>query len=72
MLCGLIAVLQTSLAECVSFDPFAFEQKGFGTSEIAVSGCEIFEALVLAVVIVVLDEALNVGVEITRQKVVFQ
>jgi hypothetical protein len=48
-------MLQASLLDGLSFDPFSFQQNGFATPEVDVGGCEIFEALVISVVIVVID-----------------
>ena len=52
-------MLQASLLDGLSFDPFPFQQDGFATSEVYVGGCEIFEALVISVVVVMIDEALE-------------
>jgi hypothetical protein len=43
---GLIAVLQSPLIDCVSFDPFGFEQDGFTAPELYIGSCEITKALV--------------------------
>ena len=40
------------------------------TPEIDVSGCEVFKALMIAMVIVVLEEALDAGGKFTRQEVI--
>ena len=45
-------MLQASMLDGLSFDPFSFQEDGFATSEVDVGGCEIFEALVVAPVVV--------------------
>src|SRR3954447_19749143 len=37
MLCGGSLVLQAAISDCVSFDPFSFQQDGLGTPEVDVS-----------------------------------
>ena len=64
--------MQASRFERLSFDPFALFQNGFVTSEVGVGGCDIVDALVVALVIVVIDEGFDLSLEVTGQKVVFQ
>jgi hypothetical protein len=52
-------MLQASLLDSLSFDPFSFQEDGFATSEVDVGGCEVIYALVISVVTVVLDEAID-------------
>ena len=56
----------------LSFYPFSFQEDGFATSAVDVGGCEIFEALVISVVIVVIDEAFDLRFEIAGQVVVLE
>ena len=49
----------------LSFDPFSCLQDGVTASEVDVGRREISEALVVAVVIVVLDEGLDLILQIT-------
>ena len=65
-------MVQSSFSDGVSFDPFSFQQGCQAASEVHISGCEIVQALVIAVMIVVLDEAPDVAFEITRQVVVLK
>jgi len=65
-------VLQSSVSDGVSFDPFALEQDGLTASEVDVGGREVLQALVIATMIVVLDEAADVGFEIAGQVVVLE
>jgi hypothetical protein len=40
-LCGLQLMLQATIGDCLSFDPFAFEEDGLRPSEVDVGGREI-------------------------------
>ena len=42
------------------------------SSEVDIGRCQVAQALVVALVIVVLDEAIDVGFKVTRQVVVFK
>ena len=72
MLCGLAAMVQASVLDGLSFDPFSFTQDGLTVSEVDVGRGEIGDALMVSQVIVVSDEATDLGFEITRQIVVFE
>ena len=65
-------MLQSSFSDCVALGPFSLQEDSLAAPEVDVGGCEVAEALVIAVVIVVLDEAPDVGFEIARQVVVFE
>jgi len=54
------------------FDLFSFPENGFVAAEVDVSGCYVVEALVVALVVVILDKSLNLAFEIAWQIVVFQ
>ena len=51
--------MQASRFECLSFDPFALFKNGFVTSEVDVGGCDVVDAFVVPLVIVVVDEGLD-------------
>lgn len=53
-LSGFGLVVQATLSDGISFDPFAFNQDGLAAPEVDVSRDEIVVALVVSVVIVVL------------------
>src|SRR5271157_2017726 len=72
MLCGVQAMLQAAVCDCLVFDPFAFEEDALGPSKIDVGGCEIVEALVISGVIVSLDESRDLPFEISRKIVMVQ
>ena len=67
-----LSSLLLSLANSPSLDPFSLQQNGLATSEVDVGRGEIVEALVIAPVVVVLDEGGDLGFEVTRQELVFQ
>ena len=57
-------MVQATVCECLTLDPFAFEEDGLGSSEVDISGREIAEALVIASMVVVLDEGRDLAFEI--------
>jgi len=65
-------MLQASRFERLSFDPFPLFQNGLVTAEVDIGRCEVVPTLVIAVVVVVIDEDFDLGFEITCQEVVFQ
>jgi hypothetical protein len=70
-LCGFL-LLQASFLDCVAFDPFSFQQDCLTTPEVHVGRCQIAQALMIAPMVVVIDEPANAGLKVTRQEVVFQ
>ena len=72
MLCGLPTVQQAAIGDCLSFDPFPFDQNGLAPSEVDVGWRQIADAFVIAQVIVVNDEGLDLGFEIARQVIVLE
>ncbi len=65
-------MLQASMLDDLAFDLLPFQQDDVAASEVDVCGREIAQALVIAVVIVVRDEGLDLGLEIAGQVIVFQ
>ena len=63
-------VLQATVCDGLAFDPFTFEEDGLGPPEVDVSRSEIAEALVIAGMVVVLDEGRDLAFEIAGQVVV--
>ena len=72
MLGGELAVLQAPMFDGLPFDPFSLLDDGAGPAEVGVSGRHVFQALVITLVIVVLDERFDLGFEVARQEVVFE
>ena len=52
MLCGLPTVQQAAIGDCLSFDPFPFDQNGLAPPEVDVGGRQVADALVIAQAIV--------------------
>ena len=61
MLCGDLAVMQASGFDSLSFDPFSLFQDGLSPSEVDIGRGQIIDALVIAVVVVVIHEGFNSG-----------
>ena len=68
----MFAVKQAPGFDCFLFDPFALYENGFVPAEVDIGGCDIVQALVIALVIVVMDEGCDLSFEVTWQEVVFQ
>ena len=58
-------MLQASFLDCVAFDPFSFQQDCLTASEVHVGRRQVAQALVVAAVIVVVDEPVDAGLKIT-------
>jgi hypothetical protein len=67
ILCGLPTVQQAAIGDCLSFDPFPFDQNGLAPPEVDVGWRQVADALVISHVIVVGDEGRDLGFEIARQ-----
>jgi hypothetical protein len=62
--------MQASRFECLSFDPFPLLQNGFVATEVNIGWRYVVQALVVALVVVVMDEGFDLGLKITVQEVV--
>ena len=60
-LCYGFAMLQASCFECLTFDPFSFQQDDFIAPEVDVGWRYVFEALMVSLVIVMGHECLDAG-----------
>ena len=65
-------MLQATVYDCLAFDPFAFEENGLSAPEVDVSRGKIVEALVIAGMVVVLDEGRDLAFEIAGQGVMLK
>ena len=70
MLCGLLVKKQPTSLDGFAFDPFSFQQDGLTASEVDVGRGKIVDALVIAPVVVVCDERIDLGFEVTGQIIV--
>ena len=62
---GDLAVLQAPMFDGLSFDPFSLFDDRFCPAEVGIGGCDVFQALMITLVVIVLDERLDLGFEIT-------
>ncbi len=65
-------MLQAPMLDGLAFDLLPFQQDDVAASEVDVGGREIAQALVIALLIVIRDEGLDLGLEIAGQIVIFQ
>ena len=65
-------MLQSSLSDGVAFDPFSLQKDGLGSAEVDVGRCEVLQAFMVTPVIVVVDEARDLGFEIAGQVIVLE
>ena len=65
-------MLQAPQFDCPSLDPFSLQQDGLAAPEVDVGRRKIVEALMIAPMIIALDEGCDLGFEIARQEVVLQ
>ena len=65
-------MLQAPIFDGLSFDPFALFNDGLRPAEVGVGGCDVIQALVIALMVVMLDERLDLGFEVAWQIVVFE
>ena len=64
-------MLQAPMFDGDAFDAGALGEDSFIPAEVGVCWCHIAQAFVVAVMIIVLDERLDLGFEISGQEVVF-
>ena len=65
-------MLQAAVFDSASFGPLSLRQDDPVASNIDAGGSKVIQVFVVAPVIVILDDGLDVGFEHTRQSVVFQ
>ena len=53
--------------EGLSFDPFSFQQDGVATAEVDVGWRQIADGLLVAVIVVVIDEGIDLGLEVAGE-----
>ena len=64
---------QASVLDGLSFDPFLFEQDGVASSEVNIGRCQVADGLVVTlVVVVVINEGVDLGLQVGRQVVVLE
>jgi hypothetical protein len=65
-------VVQAPIFDGLSFDPFALLDDGLRSAEVDIGRRDVVQALVVALMVVVLDERFDLSFEIAGQEVVFQ
>lgn len=63
---------QAALCDGFAFYPFPFQHDDVAAPEVDVGGCEIADALVVAAVIIMIDEGRYLPLQISGQEVVFE
>ena len=59
-------IMQTTFCKGVSFDPLSVSQYRFSAPKVDVSRCQVIQAFMVTLVVVVIDERLNLLFKITR------
>jgi hypothetical protein len=65
-------MLQAAFLDCQFFYLFPFSDDGFVAPEVDVGRCDVVQALVVALVVIILHEGRDLAFEITGQVIVFQ
>ena len=65
-------MLQAPMLDGLSLDPFTLLDDGWCPAEVGIGGRHVVQALVVTLVIVVLDERLDLGLEVAGQEVVLE
>lgn len=65
-------MLQAPILDGFSFDRFSLFDDGCCPAEVGIGGCRAFQAFVIALMIIVLNESLNLRLLIVWQEVIFQ
>ncbi len=58
--------------DCLSFDPVSLFQNGLAASEVDIGRCKVLQALVVASVVVMIDEGVDLVSQIAGQVIVLQ
>ena len=69
---GDCTVVQASVLDGLSFDPFSFQQDGIAAAEVDVGGRQVADGLVVTLVVVMIDEGVDLGLKMAGQIVVLQ
>ena len=72
MLSRLALMVQAAVLDGQFFDPVSPFDDGGVAAEVGVGGRDVAEALVVAVVVIVIDESTDLAFEVTGQVIVFQ
>ncbi len=70
MLCGKLAVMRAPMFNRFSFDPLAVFDAGRCYAEASIRRRHVFQALVIALVVLVLDEHLDLGFKVPGEIII--
>lgn len=65
-------MLQASMFDGLALDGFALFDDGWRPAEVGISGCHVLQALVIALVVVMVDEGLDLAFKVAGQEIVLQ
>lgn len=65
-------MLQAAVLDCLFLDPFPFSQNDFVAPEVNIGRCDVVQALVVPLVVVIIDECPDLAFEIAGKVIVFQ
>ncbi len=65
-------MLQAALADCPFLDLLPFSQNGFVPAKVDIGGCDVVQALVVTLVVVVIDEGPDLAFKVAGQIVILQ
>ena len=66
MLGGVSLIVQTTFRDGLSFDPFSLGQYWLAASKVDVGRCQVFQAFMVSLMIVVIDERLDLFFQSAR------
>ena len=72
VLCGDLAVMQAPLFDGFAFDPFSLFDDGLCPAEVGISGRDVVQALVIALMVVVFDERFDLCFQIAGEVIILQ
>ena len=65
-------MLQAPIFDSLSFDPFALLDDGLCPAEVGIGRCDVFQALVITLMVVMLDERFDLAFKVAGQEVILQ
>ena len=65
-------MLQAPIFDRLSFDPFALLDDGLRPAEAGIGRCDVVQALVIALMVVMPDERFDLLLKVAEQKIVVQ
>ncbi len=65
-------MLQAALADCLFLNLFPFSENGLVAAEVDVGRCDVVQALVVTLVVIIFDEGTDLALKIAGQVVVFE